>query len=130
MAYAAEEFEGRRFRWTEPVAMIRMAPRQTACELRLETGGIRGDPLAFVIAVVIAGRALPRKYRASDDKGTLTIHLPAPFAAAAKDGVVLVCNPLSPARQGIPDPRTLGLPVTSIAIQPLPQGDADVPSCV
>jgi len=118
--HGREEFQGRRFRWTEPVAMIRIAPRQTACELRLETGGIRGDPLASLIAVVIAGRALPGKYCTSDDKGTLTIHLPAAFAAAAKDGVVLVCNPLSPARAGIPDGRTLGLPVTSIAIQPLP----------
>jgi len=118
--YGLEEFGGRRFRWTEPVAMIRIAPRQTACELRLETGGIRGDPLAFLIAVVIAGRALPGKYCTSDDKATLTIHLPAAFAAAAKDGVVLVCNPLSPARAGIPDARSLGLPVTSIAIHPLP----------
>jgi len=100
--------------------MLRIAPRQTACELRLETGGIRGDPLAFLIAVVIAGRALPGKYCTSDDKATLTIHLPAAFAAAAKDGVVLVCNPLSPARAGIPDARSLGLPVTSIAIHPLP----------
>jgi hypothetical protein len=115
-----EEFQGRRFRWTEPVAMIRIAPRQNPCELRLETGGIRGDPLASLIAVVIAGRALPGKYCTSDDRGTLTVHLPAPFAAAAKDGVVLVCNPLSPARAGIPDARTLGLPVTSIAIHPLP----------
>jgi hypothetical protein len=41
-------------------------------------------------------------------------------AAAAKAGVVLVCNPLSPARAGIPDARSLGLPVTSIAIHPLP----------
>jgi len=35
--HSREEFQGRRFRWTEPVAMIRIAPRQTACELRLET---------------------------------------------------------------------------------------------
>jgi hypothetical protein len=118
--YGLEEFGGRRFRWTEPVAMIRMAARQTACELRLETGGIRGDPLAFLIAVAIAGRALPPKYCTSDDKGTLTIHLPAPFAAAAKDGVVLVCEPLVPAREGIPDLRILGLPIMSIAIHPLP----------
>jgi hypothetical protein len=118
--HGLEEFDGRRFRWTEPVAMISIAPRQAACELRLETGGIRGDPLASLIAVVIAGRALPRKYCTNDDKGTLTILLPAPFAAAAKDGVVLICDPLSPAREGIPDPRALGLPIMSIAIVPLP----------
>jgi hypothetical protein len=50
----------------------------------------------------------------------LTIALPDSFAAAAKDGVVLVCEPLSPARKGTPDPRTLGLPIMSIAVTPLP----------
>jgi hypothetical protein len=118
--HGLEQVDGRRFRWTEPVAMIRIAPRQTACELRLETGGIRGDPLTSLIAVVVAGRALPRKYCTNDDKETLTIHLPAPFAAAAKDGVVLVCEPLAPAHEGSPDPRVLGLPIISIAIVPLP----------
>ena len=113
-----EEFGGRRFRWTEPVAMIRLAPPQTACDLRLETGGLRGDPLTSLIAVVVAGRALPRKYCSRDDKGTLTIALPAPFAAAAKDGVVLVCEPLSPARDGKPDPRALGLPIMSVELGP------------
>jgi hypothetical protein len=118
--HGLEQVDGRRFRWTEPVAMIRIAPRQTACELRLETGGIRGDPLTSLIAVVVAGRALPRKYCTNDDKGTLTIHLPAPIAAAAKDAVVLVCEPLAPAHEGSPDSRVLGLPIISIAIVPLP----------
>jgi len=116
--HGLDEFGGRRFRWTEPVAMIRLAPPQTACELRLETGGLRGDPLTSLIAVVVGGRALPRKYCTRDDKGTLTIALPAPFAAAAKDGVVLVCEPLSPAREGKPDPRALGLPIMSVELGP------------
>ena len=119
--HGLEECGGRRFRWSEPVAMIRTAPRQTACELRVETGSIRGDPLRSLIAVAVAGRALPRKYCTSDDQGTLTIHLPAAFAAAANDGVALVCDPLSPRRAGTPDRRSLGLPVVSIAIVPAPQ---------
>jgi hypothetical protein len=119
--HGLEEFGGRRFRWIEPVAMIRTAPRQTSCELRIETGGIRGDPLRSLLAVIVAGRALPRKYCTSDDRGTLTIHLPAAFAAAANDGVALVCDPLSPRRAGTPDRRSLGLPVVSIAIAPAPQ---------
>jgi hypothetical protein len=114
--HGLEEFHGRRFRWSEPVAMIRIAPRQTACELRLETGRIRGDPLALLIAVVVAGRALPREYCTQDDKGTLTIVLPPPFAAAARDGIVLICEALSPAREGKPDPRALGLPIMSMEI--------------
>ena len=114
--HGLEEFGGHRFRWSEPVAMIRMAPRQTACELRVETGAIRGDPLRSLIAVAVAGRALPRQYCTSDDQGTLTIRLPAAFVAAADEGIVLVSDPLSARRAGTPDRRSLGLPVVAIAI--------------
>jgi hypothetical protein len=116
--HGLEEFDGRRFRWTESVAMIRMAPPPTPCELTIETGALRGDPLSSLIAVTVAGRALPRKYCTSDGKGTLAIFLPAPSAAAAKDGIVLVCTPLLPAREGTSDQRALGLPIISIAIRP------------
>jgi GT2 family glycosyltransferase len=122
--HGLEEFNGHRFRWSEPVAMIRMAPRQTACELRLETGGLRCDPLSSLIAVVIDGRVLPSKYCTSDDKGALTIVLPATFAAAAKGEVILVCAPMSSAQ----DPRSLGLPIMSIAILPPPSADVGVES--
>ena len=115
--HGLEEAGGRRFRWTEAVVMLRIAP-PADCEIRIETGGIRGDPLCSLIAAVIGGRALPREFAASDRDGTLILHLPAPWAAAAKEGIVLVCDPLLPAHVGSTDQRELGLPIAAIAIEP------------
>jgi hypothetical protein len=112
--HALEEHGGRLFRWTEPVVLVRMAP-DAAHELRIETGGLRGDPLAALIAVVVGGRVLPRALSSSDAEGTLVVRLPVPWAAAAGDGVVLICATLRSARER----RRLGLPVLSIATVPL-----------
>ena len=57
--HALEEHGGRLFRWTEPVALLRLPPREQEHEIRIETAGIRGDPLAVVIAV------LPQRARAA-----------------------------------------------------------------
>jgi hypothetical protein len=111
--HALEEHAGRLFRWTEPVALVRLAPA-AAHELRIETGGLRGDPVAALIAVVVGGRVLPRELSTSDAEGTLVVRLPAPWAAGARDGVVLVCSALRPARAGSRDRRRLGLPVLAI----------------
>jgi hypothetical protein len=62
---------------------------------------------------------MPRELATSDAEGTLVVRLPAPWAAAARDGVVLVCSALRPARARSHDRRRLGLPVLSIASLPL-----------
>jgi hypothetical protein len=115
--HGLEEHGGRLFRWTEPVVLVRMALAE-AHELRIETGGIRGDPLQALLAVVVGGRVLPRELSTSDGEGSLVVRLPAAWAAAARGGVVLVCSPLCPARAGSTDRRSLGLPVLSIATVP------------
>jgi hypothetical protein len=117
--HGLEEQCGRRFRWTEPVVMVRLAASDGGHELQIETGGIRGDPLASVIAVVVDGRVLPAGLVTSDRDGTLVLRLPSPWSAAARDGVVIVCSPLAPARAGSSDSRLLGLPIISIACVPL-----------
>ncbi len=117
-AHGLEENNGRRFRWTEPVALMHLAPSDGELEIRIETAGIRGDPLAAVIAVVAGGKALPRELLASEGDGTLVIRMPAPWSSAARKGIYLVCSALSPARNGSPDQRLLGLPVVSITSAP------------
>jgi hypothetical protein len=119
--HALEEHRGRLFRWTEPVVLVRMGLSE-AHEVRIETGGIRGDPLDALIAVVVGGRALPRELATSDAEGSLVVRLPAPWSAAARGGLVLVSSPLRPARAGSHDQRLLGLPVLSIATVPLHEG--------
>jgi hypothetical protein len=119
--HGLESHNGRPFHWTEPVVLLRIAPYEAEFELRIETVGIRGDPLAAVIAVVVNGRVLPRELLSASEDGTLVVRLPEPWSAAARGGIVLVCSPLVPARTGSPDPRRLGLPILSIA-SVLPHG--------
>ena len=113
--HALEEHRGRLFRWTEPVALLRLPPREKEHEIRIETAGIRGDPLAVVIAVVFNGRVLPRELLTSDADGTLIVRLPASQSAAAASGLTLICSALAPARAGSSDTRLLGLPILSIS---------------
>src|SRR5262245_60966105 len=116
--HALEEHRGRLFRWTEPVALLRLPPRQQEHEIRIETAGIRGDPLAAVIAMVLNGRVLPRDLLTSDADGTLIIRLPPSPSAAGGSALTLICSALAPARAGSSDTRLLGLPILSIASVP------------
>jgi hypothetical protein len=115
--HGLEEWRGRRFRWTEPVVLLRLLPPGPH-ELRLETGGLRGAPDTVVVAAVAGGRVLPRALLASDAEGTLIVRCPGRWSAAARDGLVLVCGPLVPARAGSSDTRRLGLPVFSVTVAP------------
>jgi hypothetical protein len=116
--HALEEHLGRLFRWTEPVVQLHLAPFEREHELRIETGGIRGDPLAAVVAVVLDRRLLPKKMLSRDGDGTLVLRLPSCRRPAAGSDVIIVCAPLAPARTGSSDRRLLGLPVISIASVP------------
>ncbi len=117
--HGLEEHGGRRFRWTEPVVLLRLALPEGEHALRIETAGLRGAPLDAIVAVVVGGRALPRALLAADEQGTLVVRLPSRWSAVARGGIVLVCSPLAPARQGSPDRRLLGLPVLSVAVEPM-----------
>ena len=117
--HALEEHHGRLFRWMQPVAILRLPPREQEHEIRIETAGIRGDPLAVVIAVVLNGRVLPRELLTSDADGTLIIRLPASQSAAGGSDLTLICSALAPARAGSSDTRLLGLPILSIASVPM-----------
>lgn len=116
--HGLEEHHGRRFRWTEPVVQLHLAPLEHEHELRIETGGIRGDPLAAVVAVVVDGRVLPERSLSSDGDGTLIVRLPSARRPAAASDVIIVCAPLVPARVGSSDRRLLGLPVLAIGNVP------------
>ena len=116
--HALEQHRGRLFRWTAPVALLHLPPREQEYEIRIETACIRGDPLATVIAVVLNGRVLPRELLTSDGDGILIVRLPASQSAAAGSGLILICSALVPARAGSTDTRLLGLPILSVASVP------------
>ena len=113
-AHGLEHASGRTFRWTEPVALLRLAPPAQGGVLRVDTGGLRGSPLDYLHRIYAGARRLARD-RITGDAQTLVAHLPAGFARAARDaGIVLVCDPLVPNRAGSSDRRRLGMPVVAV----------------
>lgn len=117
--HALEEHGGRRFRWTEPVALIRRLPPADGAHLvSIDTAGLRGDLLTCVLGIVVGSRALPRSSLAFEDSQVLRATIPAGWATTPSAGIVLVAARLKPARKGPRDDRDLGLPVASVRIEP------------
>jgi hypothetical protein len=115
-AHEVEDLDGRPFRWTAPVSMLRLSPPPEGATLRIETGGMRGAPLDYLQGVHAGGRRLPRELITGDSE-TLAVRLPAEYARdAAERGLVLICHPLVPSREGSSDRRRLGMPVTGLEL--------------
>jgi hypothetical protein len=118
-ADALESADGRGFRWTEPVALMRLSVPADGALLRVETGGLRGRPLDYIHGVYCAGRELPRESITGDDED-FEVRLPAHLARdAATEGVVILADPQVPSRAGSSDPRRLGIPVVAVELSAL-----------
>ncbi len=116
---ALEEDEGRQFRWTEPVALLRLNPPESGALLRIETGGIRGEDRDYLLGVHIGGTAVPDELILVHPEA-IEVKLPAGIAAGARErGAVILSEPLLPSRYGSTDRRRLGIPVISVSLQPL-----------
>jgi hypothetical protein len=113
-AYGLEQHNGRHFRWTEPVMLLRLEPSAVPRILRIETASLHGDPLARICVIVIDGRVLPADAITTDGTGTLMVQLPAGRMRAVSTEVAIVSSPLILAASGIR--RWLGLPIFSIAV--------------
>jgi hypothetical protein len=113
-AHGLERNGDRSFRWTEPVSLLRIAPAEDSI-LRVNTAGIRGHPLDYLHGVYVGGEQLPAEL-VSCDSETLDVRLSARLAGAASSGVVLICRPLIPSREGSSDTRRLGMPVVEIEL--------------
>jgi hypothetical protein len=114
------EVHGERlFRWTEPVALLRLAVPAGAGEHRLlvDTGGLRGSPLDYVDSVYAGTRRVPRA-ALRDDGGRLVVRLPPARGRAAPAGITILSRPLEPRGAGRTDPRRLGMPVFSVELRP------------
>jgi hypothetical protein len=113
----ALERDGRRFfRWTEPVALLRVAgsPGQ---ELVLDTRGLRGPPLSYVTEAYVDGRRVARRLLDGDDR-----HLRIPLGQGTRargpgGGVTILSRPFDPGAWDVHDPRRLGLPLFSVEVR-------------
>lgn len=114
--HGLEQFDGRAFRWTWPMFVLRVTSDATPLELHIDTNGVRGNPLDSVIAVVVGDAVLPRSALLAK-AGVLIIALSGTLASAASDGIFVICKALMPKRTGSSDRRCLGLPIFTIAFR-------------
>ena len=116
--HGLERDGGRHFRWTEPVAVLRVSPPGDGAVLRVDTGGLRGSPRGYLNGLYAGGLPLPSEMISSDEQA-LEARLPAEFArVASRKGIAIVCRPLLPFRLGSPDRRRLGMPVVELEVSP------------
>jgi hypothetical protein len=114
-AHAPEHREDGWFGWTEPTALLRLLPPAGDYVLCVDTHGMRGSPLDYVVGIYVAGRRIPSN-AIRDDGGRLMVKLPAHIDRAA-EGIVVLCRPYEPRTEGSPDLRRLGLPIFSLELR-------------
>ena len=116
--HGLEKSGERLFRWSEPYLRLQLATERPVRHVRLDTGGLRGDPAPVVLLAACGARPLPRSCIRSEQDNTLTISIPDEFwPQAAEQGLTLLLDPLVPSRHGSVDDRELGLPLFAIDTQ-------------
>jgi hypothetical protein len=116
-AHALEQDGGRTYRWTEPVALLRLAAPPGRHELVLDTGGLRGRPLDYATGAYAGGRRVSRD-RLRGDATRLVVPLPPHRPGSGPGaGITILTRPLDPRTIGAEDPRRLGMPVFSVELR-------------
>jgi len=117
--HPVERWEGEAFRWSGPVALLRLGLPKGTYEVRVESEGLRQAPVPLCLGVFFNRHQVPRSSLRWRD-GTLTFRLdPATFTEGPEQHLLLTSNPLRPWTVGVPDRRELGLPIFSIAFTPI-----------
>jgi hypothetical protein len=110
------ERDGERwFRWTDPVALLRLPRPGGDSVVRIDTGGLRGSPLHYVRGVYVDGRRVPPS-SLRDEDGVLAFPLPG-GSREAPVTVTLLSRPLEQSKVDPGDARRLGMPLFSVAVQ-------------
>jgi predicted dehydrogenase/glycosyltransferase involved in cell wall biosynthesis len=115
--HAIERWEGEAFRWTGPVALLRLGLPQGSYEVRIDTRAVRraSDPLC--LGIFFNHHRVPGLQW---QDGTLSFRVqPSMFAPGPEQHLILTCNPLRPWKQGVPDRRELGLPIFAVSFAPV-----------
>jgi hypothetical protein len=119
--HALERDGERWWRWTEPVAHLRVAapPDGEGAVLALDTGGRRGAPLDYVRGVYVGERRIRNRRLRQEGPWLLVPLPPADLRRAVREGVTILSRPLEPWREsGSPDRRRLGLPLYGVEVRP------------
>jgi hypothetical protein len=117
--HAIERWGDETFRWSGPVALIRLGLPQETYEVHLETRALRRAPPPLHLRVFFNWHRLPAAALRWQE-GTLSFRIESSmFAPGPEQHLILTCNPLRPWTVGVPDRRALGLPIFSIDFAPL-----------
>jgi hypothetical protein len=104
--HGLEPYEGRSFRWSEPVLTM-LVESPGLAELRIDTGLLRGTPLDCVIAAYVGSRRLGERELREDGSEVVVAVSGGPVE------VTLLCRPLAASD----DERDLGLPIFSVEVR-------------
>lgn len=123
-----EEHGGKRFRWTEPVALIRLEVPPELYEVVIDTGSLRGADCDFRFELFWNAHAVPRREIATGD-GQIRFRVePSLFVSHVEQRLTIASKPLN-AENGR---RQLGMPICWIELAPVamkhatPVGSSDI----
>lgn len=119
--HGLETHKGKTFRWSAPVAQMRLRLPAGRYEVALDTGGIRGAPGAYLLGLSWNGRPVERsRWRIGNDGVAFEA---SPVEAGAGDQhLTLVAEPLD--TRGSSEARSLGVPVHGISFRTLDSAPA------
>ena len=110
--YEPEQAEGHTFRWSEPVAMIRLDVPASDYQVVLDTAGLRGHDCQFDYTLLWNDQRI-RKSAISVENGKMSFHVNrAMFVHDGEQRLTVSCKPLR-AENGR---RQLGLPLKSVSL--------------
>ena len=110
--HAEEAPEGGIFRWTAPLAILKLnAPGSGTVRARIELVPIErpADAQPAEPRVAVGWRSVEASWRGD----AIEFEMP-----AGEHWISIACKPLRPGRHGVDDPRALGLPLRAIRFEP------------
>jgi hypothetical protein len=107
------------FRWSGPVALVRLGLPAGTYEVRLETRGMRQPVSSLRLGVFFNRHQVPSSSLQWND-GLLSFRIDSSmFDPSPEQRLIVTCNPVRPWKVGVPDRRELGLPIFSIEFTPI-----------
>lgn len=115
--HTQETMEGKAYRWSKPVATLRLDLAPSHYEVRIDTRGFRGRPEEYLLACVWNDYLVPTDdMQFNNDVVTFSVSAEH-FVADSWQQLTLVNRPLLPSRSSIADRRRLGIPIFSIEVR-------------
>lgn len=120
--HGRETWNGRPFRWSQPVSLLRFAMPPGDYQITVDTQNLAGPAGSSLLGLIWSGRPIPLS-RVRFDTASFTFQIPARWMKGrTRHDLVLLAR----AHTSAADPRRLGLPVFSVDVRRL---RADNPHC-